>query len=435
MFRTVNRVAVAAVVLFTSAAIQPMHAASASTAPGTFVVNTTATGGDGTCDATECTFSEALAAAQAVFGGGTVAFDVPGPLPISLPGLVAISDHVTIDGTTQPGYAGDPVVEIGDLDFDPSVGDVLELHGLSIRSLTVWSGFVVAEDNYVGLSADGRTPRGNTSDGIFYFDSSPDGGDFRRNVISGNGGLALTTLASGSFVLEDNIIGLDATGRFPVPNGEGGLRIWETSAELRRNVIASNSGYGVWFQVAIDYVAEGNIVTGNAGDGIIVESLGDQHTREIVGNTITRNGGNGIVLDEGSPDPVIARNRYWDNGGLAVDVGDDGVTELGVPVIDAVIATGSHTEVTFHLDAHASRPYEVEAFALPHCDPSGFGEGKKYLGRVEVVTDDTGHVVATMVVPAIERRMLVTASAGGRDEAYELSACHGFSHSSVTSSP
>src|SRR3954462_9703351 len=88
--------------------IQPtVHAAS-------FVVSTANDHDDGTCNA-DCTLREAINAANAsagldvisfsISGGGAQTINLVSPLP-------AITDLVTIDGTTQNNFGGIPLIEL-----------------------------------------------------------------------------------------------------------------------------------------------------------------------------------------------------------------------------------------------------------------------------------------------------------------------------------
>lgn len=81
----------------------------------TITVTSTADSGVGTCDGTECTLREAIAAANANAGADTVAFNIAGAGPHTISPsteLPTISDPVTIDGTTEPDFAGAPIVEL-----------------------------------------------------------------------------------------------------------------------------------------------------------------------------------------------------------------------------------------------------------------------------------------------------------------------------------
>ena len=79
---------------------------------GTFTVNSANNVVDGACDATHCSLNEAINAANAAAGPNTIRFAVgTGPITIqpALP-LPIISGPTVLDGTTQPGFSGRPIV-------------------------------------------------------------------------------------------------------------------------------------------------------------------------------------------------------------------------------------------------------------------------------------------------------------------------------------
>ena len=88
-----------------------------------FTVNSTADGedvnqGDGICEtatAGECTLRAAIMEANASPGTDTISFHIPGDGPHTISpsyGFDFIFDPVVIDGTTQPGFSGTPVIEL-----------------------------------------------------------------------------------------------------------------------------------------------------------------------------------------------------------------------------------------------------------------------------------------------------------------------------------
>jgi hypothetical protein len=289
-------------------------------------VNTSAANGTGGCTVAECTLTEAIAAAQSG-GGGIVAFDIDEALPVVIATHASVTGSVTIDGTTQPGYAGSPVIEI---DGGITVGYCgrLVVRGLSLTSefgdgITVECGYLVAEDNYIGLRPDGVTGDGG-SNGIFFFDVDPDGGEIRRNVISGNREWGIYSFLGSypeAIVIEDNLIGTDASGTMAVPNGEGGVRLGEDSAVVTGNVISGNHGTGLHVFSAVDVQVSGNVIgadaTGtaplaNTGDGIFADNAAIIRMT-IDGNVIGGNGGDGIHILRSDDDLLVVDNWIGTN--------------------------------------------------------------------------------------------------------------------------
>ena len=214
--------------------------------PATFVVNSTGDGvdaspGNGSCATsipTECTLRAAIQEANARFGNETITFNIaPGGGQTIAPGspLPAISGSgITIDGTTQPGYAGTPIIELRGTSAGPGADGLQVLANPTIIRALVINSFAgdgvesrangaFLRGNLIGIAADGFSPMGNGGHGVNIAFSTLDSigglnsGD--GNVIAFNGG-------DGVFV---------DTGP---PNQIGGNGI-------RRNRIFLNSGLGI----------------------------------------------------------------------------------------------------------------------------------------------------------------------------------------------
>jgi hypothetical protein len=194
------------------------------------------------------------------------------------PGLPAVLKPTTIDGTTQPGYAGTPIIEIANfsgagLKFQ---GGSSTVRGILVRGLNVGisleSSNNVVEACYVGTDLSGTVAAGNGT-GI----SVQAGGNGNRvgsstaglgNLVSGNTtGIALVNNADN--VIVGNLIGTTKDGTLALGNSEGIL------ATLTTNMVIGGSGAG-----------EGNVISGSAGDGI---HLTNGSGARIQGNRIGTN--------------------------------------------------------------------------------------------------------------------------------------------------
>jgi len=138
------------------------------------------------CDAAECTLREAIEASNGQTGTDLITFAslVPGPFLIHLTyDLPTITDPVVIDGATQPGYSGTPLIEID----GSAVGMWQRLDivagGRHHRALSVGgfgfggigmsgAGGNVIVGNYLGVDVTGANPRANGFSGIFVQDSA-----------------------------------------------------------------------------------------------------------------------------------------------------------------------------------------------------------------------------------------------------------------------
>ena len=328
-------------------------------AAATFTVNTN-DDGDAVCTAAHCSLREAIEAANAAAGHDQIVFAIPpgGPQTIrpvarSLP---PVTDPVTIDATTQPGFAGTPIVELdgslagpGAVGFDvPAGGSVLTgfaIDGFGFGLGGAGTGFAIRlagaggstiEGNYVGTDLTGAAAPRRNDFGIFV-DSVDNviGGTTaaKRNVISGNGdGVHLRGAATRNQII-GNYVGTDAGGTqivgnsvgVHVNNDAGGNAIGGS------NLISGNS-IGVMIDFAgPDSVVQGNLigttVSGLAALSVIGQTgvLVSSSSRIVIGgaatsdrNVISGNQSGGVVL-QGSGNVV---------GSNYIGVGVDGSTAV-----------------------------------------------------------------------------------------------------------
>ena len=147
---------------------------------------------------------------------------------------------------------------------------------------------------------------------------------------------------------------------------------------------------------------------GNGGDGVEIASsalgrtIGGKGAGE--GNVIAHNGGDGVSITGGGVDEVLS-NSIFSNGGLGIDLEDDGPTlndvgdgDTGVngllnfPVLTgARVMTTSSTDIIGSITSTPFTAFRIELFSNGSCDPSGFGAGEEYLGFVTVFPDGSGH--------------------------------------------
>jgi hypothetical protein len=126
---------------------------------------------------------------------------------------------------------------------------------------------------------------------------------------------------------------------------------------------------------------DANIIAFNETTGVRVHALATGV--RMMGNSIFSNGGIGIDLQSNTgvsePNPNDAGDLdNWGNG------------LQNFPVLDSAESGVSSTRVVGSLSTMPSRAYTIEFFASPDCDPSGYGEGKVFLGCTSVTTDASG---------------------------------------------
>ncbi len=214
--------------------------------------------------------------------------------------LPVITDPVTIDATTQPGFVGKPLIEVQPdrtLVFDgfKITGGNSVLRGLVINRfrghaiILETGGGNVIEGNYIGIEVTGTVAEGNFSNGVFILSSNNRVGGLTaaaRNVISGNfgNGVAISSGAANN-VVQGNYIGLSAHGNFKVPNSESGVTVFNSpnntiggATATARNVISGN-GTGITIDTSNGTLVQGNFVGTNAsGDSPI-----DEHVQRFAG--------------------------------------------------------------------------------------------------------------------------------------------------------
>jgi len=248
---------------------------SAALPANTFTVINTADTGAGS-------LRQAITDANANAGPDTIAFNIPGSgiqtITVSLTNLPVISDPVTIDGTTQPGYAGTPLIEIHGSQtagINVTAGNTtfrgLVLNNFGTIILMTSNGGNVIEGCYIGTNAAGTASASTGNIGIRMINSANNtiGGTTAatRNLISGNQSLGVSVESSDGTTFLGNFIGTDATGTFAVPNGTAGLSFGGSnnaiiggSAAGAGNLISGNVGSGVQMSGGDGFIIQGNLI-------------------------------------------------------------------------------------------------------------------------------------------------------------------------------
>jgi titin len=186
----------------------------------------------------------------------------------------------------------------------------------------------VVSGNLIGPAAAGTTPLPNGDTGVQMGNltlNNTIGGSTpgRGNIISGNARNGITIEGSGNFFF-GNLIGLAGDGATSLPNSQDGIQIGPLAQNNtiggatpgQRNIISSNSGYGVLIEGSnnvfsgnfVGTDAGGTVARGNAVDGMYLSTgannnlIGGEAPGE--GNLISGNGDDGISLDGASNNRV-----------------------------------------------------------------------------------------------------------------------------------
>ena len=299
------------------------------------------------------------------------------------------------------------------------------------------AGGSVVEGNIIGLDATGSKLIPNYSgDGIdvtdYYYDSTLEGVTIggplpgEGNIISGNSiGIYLAT---DNNTVQGNYIGTDITGLVAIGNYVDGVRIEGNNNLIGGaglgdgNVISGNRNMGV----RLDNGVTGNLVQGNligvGVDGItplgnVTDGVGiaNPYSFEAYpygnliggldpgdGNVIAYNR-SGVDVYSGVQDEILS-NSIFNNVGLGIDLGLDGVTPndpgdadtgnnnlQNFPLISSAVSDGSHTTVSGTFNSTPSSYFMLQFFQNDTGDPSGYGEGQTLLGTRYLKTDSSGN--------------------------------------------
>lgn len=302
---------------------------------------------------------EAITNANSTPGTDTIVFNIPGAgvkvinLVNALPD---ITEAVVIDASTQPGYAGSPLVELDGAALDTSErGLVILAGGTTVRGLAIGrfgaAGIEVRscnnnviQGNYIGVDASGSSARPNGI-GVLLAEPSADnliGGTTAatRNVISGNQFQGIEIRGQNN-VVQGNFIGTNAAGTAAVANSDG-IRI--SGAPFTNNLIGGTSA------------GAGNLISGNQS-GIFIEAPGNTIQGNLIGTNVTGVSAipNGSGISARSQNTLIggltpgARNVISGNGG-GIDFGETGSklqgNFIGTDITGQIALGNSDTGVT-----------------------------------------------------------------------------------------
>jgi hypothetical protein len=327
----------------------------------------------------------------------------------------------------------------------------------------------VIRGNYIGVNAAGSAAIPNQREGIrmssvnanvpvtgnFVGGTDPGAG----NVVSGNhfDGVDLDGFHLSNNTVQGNFIGTDATGNFAIPNDGSGLVVTGSSNLIggssagARNVISGNGragsgvsgGTGVELGTRPGNIVQGNVIGMNAATTAPIPNL--EHglalggTNSVIGgvnpgegNVIAFNGYDGIVdATPSSAGNTFRGNSIFSNGyntsnaNIGIDIGGLGVTpndagdaDTGTnnlqnfPVITSVTAAPNSVNVKGTLNSTASTSFILDFYANSLCDPTGFGEGARFIGSATVISNSAGDASFDVNFPiALASAEVLTATA------------------------
>jgi CSLREA domain-containing protein len=338
----------------------------------------------------ECTLRAAIQEANALRGADIINFNIPGTGPHTIaPGsyLPEITTRVTIDGYSQSGASENT-------DTRPDKTN-------AVLKVELTGGFAM-------LSLDAGASNGVIK-GLAI-------GNCSTNLC--NSGIHL--YRGTGYKVEGNFLGTRADGITKAANSEGVVLNGASGSTIggaspaARNLISGNLNAGV----VMYYDASANTIQGNL--------IGPNRDGTTTPNNLG-NGKGGVELISAGNGNRILSNSILSNGGLGIDLNDDGVTPNdGQPDSDKDKGPNrlqNYPDLTFAqtrtfpgdttiygtLESTPStrkqkRTFIIQFFSNPSADSSGYGEGKTFLGEKLVTTDRQGKATfsfgPSQVVPA-----------------------------------
>ncbi len=387
---------------------------------------------------------------------------------------------MTIDGTSQSGFSGTPLIVLngtnagsnaigleilsGNSTVEDLVIDHFTADGIDLQT----GGGNVITGNYIGVDSSGATAAGNGYNGVDIYASANNtiGGTTAaaRNVISDNATVGVnlsggsagnmvegnyigtdvtgtkalgneygvfidaasvnntvggTASGAGNFIsastqdgviisdsgtsgnlVEGNSIGTDKNGTDALGNADGILIQYAATnntiggtAHGAANVIAGNASSGVEITSSgtSGNVVQGNYIgtnancaaLGNAADGVDIDASASNNTvggtASGAGNVIAYSGNDGVKVDTGT-DNAIRQNSIYDSTNLGIELVNNGNNNQPAPVLTSATVTSSSITITGTLQAADSTTYNLDFFANPLANPSGYGERQQFLG-------------------------------------------------------
>ncbi len=281
---------------------------STSLAASTFVVTNVSDSGPGS-------LRQAMIDANANPGLDTITFSIgSGHQTIKpLQRLPFLTDPIVIDGRSQPGFSGTPIIEIDSSNLVEGNGLFIDGGDSTVRSLVIngsyFDGIAIGfkggnriEGCFIGTDVTGTIARPNGGNGISVPSSNNVIGGTTleaRNVISGNLRVGIdisrpcctgnSSDISGN-VIQGNHVGVNAQGNAAIPNQREGIRMSSVNSgvPVTGNAIGGTA------------IGAGNVISGNRFDGI------DMGGSNLMNNTVQSNfigtdaTGNFAIANEGN---------------------------------------------------------------------------------------------------------------------------------------
>jgi hypothetical protein len=372
--------------------------------PATFTVTNTAASGAGS-------FAQAILDANANAGLDRIEFNIaPGGVQTIVGAPPEVTDAVTIDGPTQPGFAGTPIVV---LNLNAQVLELRNHTGSTVRGLVLQNGgqfsppfngnidFDHAGSRidgggghtivgcYIGTDVTGTESHGNNWVGVSIVDSSNNhiggiaAGD--RNLISGNRSVgvlidALHASATNN-AIQGNYFNTDASGSHPLTLTAN----YQDYTQQQGVQITALPGFTTTAIVGGSAPSEGNRFANAAiGVGALDSSVRVLVLRNSFTNTLR---------------PIVNSVHGFDaaylNDSLDTDTGPSNFQNY--PVVSSVTRIpGGGATIAGTLASTPNRTFRIELFqngGIMSAPRSGLGQAGEFLGGVDVTTNGAGNAL------------------------------------------
>jgi hypothetical protein len=333
---------------------------------------------------------ESSATGNTIGGGNVISGNLRG---------VMIIGQTTTGNVVSENFIGSNSAGVGDLgnalegvriDAAPGVritgngngSQVISGNNVGVAIVGPTASGTVVTGNFIGTDTGGSLELNNSLQGVL-IDNSPnniigDSGTSNRNLISSNHwGVEIAGAGSTGNLVQNNIIGTDITGDLPFSS--------EIDAVLIRQGASNN-------RIGGDDPALGNVIAFSRRDGVRIED-------DSVGN-------------------AILSNSIYDNAELGIHLVPTGGSGPGpnflrpAPTISLVRSSVGFTNIQSTLQSVPLTTFRIQFFANETLDPSGRGEGQRFLGETNATTDENGFVaVSTDVAGSVQPGEFVTATA------------------------
>ncbi|HVW01712.1 MAG TPA: hypothetical protein VHB77_15280, partial [Planctomycetaceae bacterium] len=260
-------------------------------------------------------------------------------------------------------------------------------------------------------------------------------------------------------LIQQNTIGADVDGKFAVANVLNGIEITSGASNNTIGGIVSGASTALAANVAVG--DSKNVISGNTLNGILISGsnttgnvvqnnvigtkaddttqgipnqlngilITSSSSKNVIGgtaagasNTIAFNSKVGVDVASGTKNSILS-NSISSNGGIGIDLGDNGVTLNGskgttgpnnyiqFPTFSSVVLNGSSLSVNGSVNGTKNTSETVQFFANDAADPSGYGEGQTLVGTITVSIGATGTGKFSTTLGGVSNGQFLTATA------------------------